>query len=46
MDKVFNITNKEKRIIELIRSIPFGELKIYLQDKQPLRVEKIESEKL
>lgn len=35
------VTEKEKKIIELIRNTGFGELKIIIQDKKPVRVEEI-----
>ena len=42
-----DLTEKEQHLIEEIRQIPFGEVVIFLQDNQPVRIEKgIESKKL
>jgi len=35
------VTDKERKIIELIRSTGFGELKIVIQDQEPVRIEEI-----
>lgn len=35
------VTEKEKKIIELIRNTGFGELKIIIQDQEPVRIEEI-----
>lgn len=35
------VTEKEKKIIELIRNIGFGELKIIIQDRELVRIEEI-----
>lgn len=36
-----NISEKEKKLIELIRDTEYGEIKIIIQDKQPIRIEEI-----
>jgi hypothetical protein len=33
-----SITEKEKKLLELIREIEYGEIKIIIQGKQPIRV--------
>jgi hypothetical protein len=35
------LTPKEKKLIEKLRTIPFGQVVIFMQDGQPYRVEKI-----
>nr|WP_157677543.1 DUF2292 domain-containing protein [Dehalobacterium formicoaceticum] len=35
------VTEKEKKLIELIRSTGFGELKVIIQDWEPVRIEEI-----
>lgn len=35
------LTGKEKKIIKLIRETEFGELKIIIQNKEPIRIEEI-----
>ena len=35
------VTEKERKIIDLIRNTGFGELKIIIQDKEPVRIEEI-----
>ena len=34
-------TKAEKQIIELIRALEYGELRIMIKDRKPLRVEEI-----
>ena len=36
-----NITPKERKLLALIREIGFGELKVFITDGQPVRVEEI-----
>ena len=36
-----DITPKERELLELIREIGFGELKVFIADGQPVRVEEI-----
>ncbi len=33
------LSEKEKKLITMIRSLGFGEIRIFVQDKQPVRVE-------
>lgn len=33
------LNEKEKKLIMFIRDIEFGEIKVIIQDKQPLRIE-------
>ena len=40
MEKLL-LSDKEKKLISIIRSIEYGEIKIIVQDGIPLRVEKI-----
>ena len=35
------ITKAEKQLIELIRSLEYGELRIMVKDSRPIRVEEI-----
>lgn len=35
------VTEKEKKVIELIRNTGFGELRIIIQDQEPVRIEEI-----
>jgi len=35
------LTGKEKKIIKLIRDTEFGELKIIIQNQEPVRIEEI-----
>ncbi|MFZ7103929.1 MAG: DUF2292 domain-containing protein [Peptococcaceae bacterium] len=39
--KNMDLSEKEEKLIQLIRSIPYGEIKIFIQDNQPIRVEEI-----
>jgi hypothetical protein len=42
-DKSFNLklTEREKNLIELIRNTEFGEIKIIIQNSEPIRVEEL-----
>lgn len=35
------LTEKEKRLIRILREINYGEVKIVVQDKQPVRIEEV-----
>ncbi|WMM25810.1 DUF2292 domain-containing protein [Tissierella sp. MB52-C2] len=35
------LTDKEKNLIELIRNTEFGEIKIIIQNSEPVRVEEL-----
>jgi hypothetical protein len=37
----FILTKAERQLIELIRSINYGELRIMVKDEKPIRVEEI-----
>ena len=37
----FVLTKAEKQLIELLRSLEFGELRIMVKDSKPIRVEEI-----
>ena len=37
----FILTKAERQLIELIRSIDYGELRIVVKDEKPIRVEEI-----
>jgi len=43
MDNVnkLEITESEKRVLEIIRSVDFGEINIIIQNNKPIRVEEI-----
>ncbi|MCQ2452735.1 MAG: DUF2292 domain-containing protein [Oscillospiraceae bacterium] len=40
-DEKFPITEKEERLLRLIREIKFGEFQVHIADGQPVRVEEI-----
>ena len=41
------LTEREKRLIEELRKLAYGEVVVYIQDKEPVRIEKrLESVKL
>ena len=35
------LTNAEKQLIELVRSLDYGEVRIVVKDNKPIRVEEI-----
>jgi len=35
------LSGKEKKLIQLLREIDYGEVKIVVQDKQPVRIEEV-----
>jgi len=35
------LTKAEKQLIELIRTLDYGELRVLIKDKRPIRVEEI-----
>lgn len=35
------LTEKEKRLIEILREIKYGEIVILVQDRQPVRIEEV-----
>lgn len=35
------VTEREAKLLKLIRSTKFGELKIIIQDQEPIRVEEV-----
>lgn len=37
----FKITDKERRLIEIIRNIEFGEINIIVQNNEPIRVQEL-----
>lgn len=39
--KSFKLSEKEKKLIELIRNIEYGEIKVIIQDKLPIRIEEL-----
>jgi hypothetical protein len=40
-DDNITITTKERKIVELIRSTEYGNIRIIIQDNEPIRVEEI-----
>ena len=36
-----DISEKEKKLIEQLRKIKYGEVVVFLQDGQPIRIEKV-----
>ncbi len=39
--KINNINDKEKKLIEHIRDTEYGEIKIIIQDRKPIRIEEL-----
>ncbi len=39
--KILLLNEKEKNLVNLIRSIHYGEIRIIIQDKVPVRVEEL-----
>ena len=39
--KIKDINDKEKKLIKLIRDTEYGEIKIIIQDRQPIRIEEL-----
>lgn len=37
----FILTKAEKQLIELVRSLDFGEIRVMVKDSKPIRVEEI-----
>ena len=35
------LTNAEKKLIEVIRSLDYGEVRVMIKDRHPIRVEEI-----
>lgn len=35
------LTEKEKKLIQIIREVDYGEIKILVQDRQPVRIEEV-----
>ena len=40
-DSERTLSEKEKKLIEIIRKVDFGEVVIHLENKEPVRIEKI-----
>ena len=40
-EKNMVLTKAEKQLIELIRSLDFGEIRVMIKDNRPIRVEEI-----
>lgn len=40
-NKVVRLTDKEEKLIQVIRELKFGEIHIYVADGQPVRAENI-----
>lgn len=36
-----NLTEKEKKLVRILREIDYGEVKIIIQGKQPVRIEEL-----
>ena len=39
--KKVELSEQEKKLLEIIRSIEYGEIKIIIQDKIPIRIEEL-----
>ncbi len=37
----YKINEKEKKLIEMIRNIEYGEIRVVIQDKLPIRIEEL-----
>jgi hypothetical protein len=37
------LTEREKKLIEQLRTVSFGEVVVYMQDSQPVRIEKVKT---
>ena len=40
-EKNFVLTKAEKQLIEVIRALDYGEVRVMIKDKRPIRVEEI-----
>lgn len=40
------ITEREKKLIDKLRQIPFGKVTIFMQDGSPVRIERIEESQI
>lgn len=40
-ENLVKLTSKEVQLLQLIRKIGFGEIKVYISDSQPVRAEEI-----
>ena len=40
-NKVIRLTEKEEKLIQILRELKFGEIHIYVADGQPVRAENI-----
>ena len=40
-EKNFELSKAEKQLIELIRSLDYGEVRVMIKDSRPIRVEEI-----
>ena len=40
-EKNFTLTKAEKQLIEVIRSLDYGEVRVMIKDSHPIRVEEI-----
>lgn len=38
---VEKLTEKEKKLVKILRGIDYGEVKIFIQGKQPVRIEEL-----
>ena len=43
LQKFFTIelTEKEKKLIEILRAIPYGKVEVFMENAQPVRIEQI-----
>ena len=41
MEKALKLTEQERKLIEIIRNLEFGEVRIVVNDKKPTRIEEI-----
>lgn len=41
MEKDMALTKAEKQLIEVIRSLDYGEVRVMIKDRHPIRVEEI-----
>jgi hypothetical protein len=42
-ETVFRLTGKERKLIEMIRALKYGEMRIIIQESEPVRVEELKN---
>jgi hypothetical protein len=39
----FRLTEKERKLIEMIRALKYGEMRIIIQESEPVRIEELKN---